>query len=89
MLAAARSTSCHGGGKPTGYISLMDKKGGKREKKNVQWGARARVALANGTAKTAETLISPRGGGEKKPKNRVAQNSPAGCFPPETNSMIR
>jgi len=33
MLAAVRSTSCHAGGKPTGYVSLMDKKEEKGEKK--------------------------------------------------------
>ena len=48
MLAAVRSTSCHAGGKPTGYISLMDNKGGGRERENGQWGVRGRVALANG-----------------------------------------
>tara|TARA_B100000282_G_C31636203_1_gene446238 strand:- start:62 stop:280 length:219 start_codon:yes stop_codon:yes gene_type:complete len=68
MLAAARSTSCHGGGKPTGYISLMDKKGGKREKKKWAVGSESTGCVGqrncknsgtNGTAKTAETLISP------------------------------
>ena len=47
MLAAVRSTSCHAGGKPTGYVSLMDKKGEKGEKKRGAGSESARTEIVS------------------------------------------
>ena len=58
MLAAVRSTSCHAGGKPTGYVSLMDKKGEKGGKKRRRRSESA-GCVDQRNRKTAETLILP------------------------------
>merc|ERR1711937_640019 len=59
MLAAVRSTSCHAGGKPTGYVSLMDKKGEKGGKKRRRRSESA-GCVDQRNRKTAETLICPQ-----------------------------
>ena len=75
MLAAARSTSCHAGRKPTGYVPLMDKKGEKGGKKRGTGSESAGCVDQRNRKNSGNADFAPQVRMRERPKIRIERKA--------------